>query len=70
MRKIGGESKQARCIGSLTGETDAGADYTPDEIEFMLAMERYRRQTKHEYPTYAEALRVAKSLGWRKEPTL
>jgi hypothetical protein len=47
-------------------ETHSGADYTPEEVEFLFAMERYKRQRNRPYPTWPEVLAVLKSLGYRK----
>ena len=41
-------------------------EYTEDEMQFMMAMEKYKRE-KNPYPSYAEVLEVAKSLGYRKD---
>lgn len=49
----------------LTG-TYPGAEYTPDEIEFMLAVDAYKRRRQRPYPTWTEILEVARSLGYRK----
>ena len=43
-----------------------GAEYTPDEIEFMLAMDRYKRDNKRPFPTWHEVLQVLLSLGYSK----
>ncbi len=43
-----------------------GSDYTPEEIEFLVAMDRYMRRQGSNHPTWPEVLRVAKSLGYRK----
>jgi hypothetical protein len=43
-----------------------GADYTPDEIEFMAAMENYKREHRRPYPDFREVLAVAESLGYRR----
>jgi hypothetical protein len=40
--------------------------YTPAEVEFMTAMERYRREHHRPYPTCSEVLAVLESLGYRK----
>jgi hypothetical protein len=39
--------------------------YSDDEREFMLAMERYKREWKCPYPTAADVLTVARELGYR-----
>jgi hypothetical protein len=38
----------------------------PDEVEFMLAMERYMREQRRPFPRSHEVLAVVKSLGYRK----
>ncbi len=41
--------------------------YTDDELEFMNAMQRFKVQTGKSFPSHGEVLRVAHSLGYRKE---
>jgi hypothetical protein len=40
--------------------------YSEDEAEYLKAMERYRRENKRPFPTWAEALAVAIALGYRR----
>ena len=40
--------------------------YTPDEIEFMAAMDRYKRANRRPFPTWHEVLAVLLALGYRK----
>ena len=47
-------------------DVNAGAEYDAEEVEFIRAMDRYIHDTGRKYPTFAEVLRVARSLGWRK----
>ncbi len=47
-------------------ETYSGANFTAEEIEFLLAIERYQRERRRRFPTWHEVLRVLKSLGYRK----
>jgi hypothetical protein len=47
-------------------EKHPGAGFTADEVEFMLAMDRYKRKNDRPFPTWHEVLRVVKSLGYRK----
>lgn len=42
--------------------------YTADEVEFMTAMDRFKREMRRPFPTWAEALGVLKSLGYAKPP--
>lgn len=48
------------CSGRIGGE------YTADEREFMLAMERYKRENHRPFPSCCEVLQVLASLGYRK----
>jgi hypothetical protein len=48
------------------GRTDDGSQYDADAVEFMLAMDRYKRVARRPYPTAADVLAVARSLGYRK----
>lgn len=43
-----------------------GADYTPDEVEFLRAMDGYKSQMGRPFPTWREVLAVLQSLGYRK----
>lgn len=45
---------------------DAGCWLTADEIEFGKAMVEWRK-VNGRYPTWADALEVAKCLGYRKQ---
>ena len=49
-----------------TDPTCSDLEYSPAELEFMLAMERYRREHHRRFPTCCEVLAVVKSLGYRK----
>ena len=51
--------------------TTCERDYSGDEIEFMKAMDEYKRQSGRQFPTWSEVLEVIRSLGYRKvaEPT-
>lgn len=52
------------------GCNDAGL-FTDDEREFMLAVEKYKRERHRPFPAASECLAVLVSLGYRKvaEPT-
>jgi len=45
---------------------DGSAQYSEDEFEFMLALDRYKRLRHSPFPTCSEVLAVLKSLGYRK----
>jgi hypothetical protein len=48
--------------------TTCERDYTTDEIEFMSAIEQYKRVNGRMFPTCSEVLEVLKSLGYEKRP--
>lgn len=50
------------------GDINIGSEYTPDQIEFLKAMERYKRVRRRPFPTWHEVLEVLVSLGYRKVP--
>ncbi len=47
--------------------TTCERDYTLDEIEFMSAIELYKRHSGRMFPTCSEVLEVLKSLGYAKQ---
>ena len=40
--------------------------YTDDELEFMNAMQRFKELSGKTFPSYADVIRVAVSLGYRR----
>jgi len=50
--------------------TTCERDYKPDEIEFMNALEEYKRVSGRMFPTCSEVLEVIKKLGYEKRPIL
>ena len=51
--------------------TTCERDYRQDEVEFMLAMDDYKRKSGRQFPTWSEVLEVLRAMGYRKveEPT-
>ena len=51
--------------------TTCERDYQPEEVEFMRAMDDYKRRSGRQFPTWSEVLEVIRDLGYRKvaEPT-
>lgn len=46
-------------------------DYDDDEVEFMRAMQEYKKSSGRMFPTWSEVLEVLISLGYRKpEPAV
>ncbi len=52
--------------------TTCERDYSIDEIEFMKAMDQYKRDNRRPFPTWSEVLEVLRALGYRKvaEPSM
>lgn len=46
--------------------TTCERDYAGDEIEFMTAMDDYKRRAGRMFPTWSEVLEVLRDLGYRK----
>lgn len=44
--------------------TTCEREYRPDEIEFMQAVERYKRRSGRMFPTCSELLEVVRELGY------
>jgi hypothetical protein len=48
--------------------TTCERDYTPEEIEFMNALDDYKRSSGRMFPTCSEILEVIGKLGYEKRP--
>jgi hypothetical protein len=46
--------------------TTCERDYTDDEVEFMRALEQYKRTSGRMFPTCSEVLEVLRGLGYEK----
>jgi hypothetical protein len=48
----------------LIDPTTCERDYSADEVEFMQALEHYKRASGRMFPTCSEVLQVLRSLGY------
>jgi len=48
--------------------TTCERDYSAEEVEFMNAMELYKRSSGRMFPTCSEVLEVIRGLGYEKRP--
>ena len=55
-------SARARVVDLATSE----GDYSAAEIEFMGAMQEYKRSSRRMFPTWSEVLEVVRGLGYEK----
>jgi hypothetical protein len=46
--------------------TTCERDYGPEELEFMQALDRYKRASGRMFPTCSEVLEVLRSLGYQR----
>ncbi len=46
--------------------TTCERDYSPAELEFMLAMNQYKHSSGRMFPTWSEVLEVLRELGYEK----
>jgi hypothetical protein len=49
--------------------TTCERDYRPEELEFMQAVEQYKRMSGRMFPTCSELLEVVRSLGYVRPAT-
>ncbi len=50
----------------LIDPTTCERDYGPEELEFMQALDRYKRTSGRMFPTCSEILEVVRSLGYER----
>lgn len=41
-------------------------EYTVEELEFLKAVDRYKREKRRPFPTACEMLKIAVALGYRR----
>lgn len=46
--------------------TTCERDYSADEVEFMKAMDDYKRRSGRMFPTWSEVLEVVRGLGYTR----
>ena len=51
----------------LIDPTTCERDYSLDEVEFMKAMDDYKRKSGRMFPTWSEVLEVVRGLGYEKQ---
>jgi hypothetical protein len=47
--------------------TTCERDYTADEVEFMRAMDEYKRNSGRQFPTWSEVLEVLRGMGYKRD---
>lgn len=69
-----GKDRRQQQVGERRRQVDPTTcerDYNDEEINFMKAMDQYKRDNRRPFPTWSEVLEVLRALGYRKvaEPT-
>lgn len=60
------QRREKVCRRRQIDPTTCERDYNCDEIEFMSAMDQYKRTSGRMFPTCSEVLEVIKKLGYQK----
>jgi hypothetical protein len=50
----------------LPASPNHDVEYTDAETEFIVAMDKFKRERDRPFPTWCEVLAVLKSLGYKK----
>lgn len=61
-------AEKRKASGRLRGvdPTTSEIEYTDADREFIVAVDKYKRESRRPFPTLKELLGVARSLGYRK----
>lgn len=72
---IRSETQKAQAAGRakknrrrMVDPTTCERDYSDDEVEFMKALDDYKRKSGRMFPTCSEMLEVLRALGYQKQP--
>ena len=65
-RRGGGERREKVQRRRQIDPTTCERDYTNDEIEFMRAMDDYKRDSGRMFPTCSEVLEVLRGMGYHR----
>lgn len=60
---VRGPARRRKKIDPTTCERD----YRPEELEFMQALDRYKRSSGRMFPTCSEILEVVRGLGYVRQ---
>jgi hypothetical protein len=50
----------------MANQINAGSQYDAEELAFLQAIDRFKRENRRPFPTWIEVLDVLRSLGYRK----
>lgn len=64
-RRAGGDRRSGERRRQVD-PTTCERDYNDEEIDFMKAMDQYKRANRRPFPTWSEVLEVLHALGYRR----
>lgn len=62
----GGDERRKQERRKQVDPTTCERDYTDEEVDFMKAIDDYKRRSGRQFPTWSEVLEVVQALGYRK----
>ena len=65
-RRTTGERREKVDRRRQIDPTTCERDYSDQEVEFMNAMDDYKRRSGRQFPTWSEVLEVLRALGYRQ----
>ena len=65
-RAVEGHTAVRHARRRMIDPTTCDRDYGPEEIEFMQALDHYKRTSGRMFPTCSEVLQVLRSLGYER----
>lgn len=66
MEVAAGEERRKQERRKQVDPTTCERDYTDEEVDFMKAIDDYKRRSGRQFPTWSEVLEVVQALGYRK----
>jgi predicted ribonuclease toxin of YeeF-YezG toxin-antitoxin module len=60
------EPPKAKLTNRRMSPTTSNRNYTPDEVEFMNALDEFKRASGRTFPTCSEILDILRKLGYEK----
>jgi hypothetical protein len=53
-------------VKAASHHATCSAEFSPDQTEFLMAIDAFKTTTGKRFPTWVEVMRVFESLGYRK----
>ena len=60
------KSPHKKHVGRPANREQKHGEYTADELEFVYAMEDFKQRSGNPFPSWSDALKVIKQLGYTK----